>query len=56
MKKSLYKRMERNTSAWDLTSACRCFMINNKNQRKLRKELRSMSRKSINRFVMKEPW
>jgi hypothetical protein len=54
MKKSLYKRMERNTSAWDLTASCRAFVFNNKNRRKLRKELRRKSRKAINRFMMKE--
>lgn len=54
MKKSLYKRMEKNTCAWDLTASCRQFVFNNANRRKLRRELRRKSRKAINRFVMKE--
>ena len=54
MRKSLYKRIERNTAAWDLTASCRALVFNNKNRRKLRKELRRKSRKAINRFVNKE--
>ncbi len=54
MKNNLYRRMEKDTAAWDLTAGCRCFIINNKNQRKLRKQLRRKSRKAINRFFNKE--
>ena len=54
MKKSFYKRMEKNTCAWDLTAACRKFTFHNKSRRKLRKELRRKSRKAINRFMEKE--
>ena len=54
MKKSLYKRMEKNTVAWDLTASCRQYVFNNKNRRKLRRELRRKSRKAINRFFNKE--
>ena len=54
MKKSLYKRMEKNTAAWDLTASCRQFVCNNKNRRKLRRELRRKSRKAIDRFIFNE--
>ena len=54
MKNNLYKRMEHNTDAWDLTASCRAIVFNNKNRRKLRRELRRKSRKAINRFMMKE--
>lgn len=50
MRKSLYKRMEKNTTAWDLTASCRKYLVNNENQRKLRKVLRRKARKAINRF------
>ena len=50
MRKGLYKRMEKNTTAWDLTASCRALVFNNKNRRKLRKELRRKSRKAINQF------
>ena len=53
MKCNLYRRMERDTDAWDLTAGCRKYIINNKNQRKLRRELRRKSRKAINRFFNK---
>lgn len=53
MKKALYKRMEKNTTAWDLTASCRKYVFNNKNRRKLRRELRRKSRKAINRFINK---
>ena len=54
MKNNLYRRMERDTAAWDLTAGCRKYIINNKNQRKLRKELRRKARKAINRFFNKD--
>jgi len=54
MKNNLYRRMERNTAAWDLTADCRKYIYNNKNQRKLRRELRRKSRKAINRFFNKD--
>ena len=54
MKSNLYRRMEKNTAAWDLTPSCRQYVFNNKNRRKLRRELRRKSRKAINRFIMKE--
>lgn len=50
MKNNLYRRMEHNTAAWDLTPSCRQYVFNNKNRRKLRKELRRKARKAINRF------
>lgn len=54
MKNNLYRRMEHNTAAWDLTSSCRQYVFNNKNRRKLRRELRRKSRKAINRFMLNE--
>ncbi len=54
MKNNLYRRIERNTAAWDLTAGCRKYIINNKNQRKLRKELRRKARKAIDRFFNKD--
>lgn len=54
MKNNLYRHIERNTAAWDLTASCRKYIINNENQRKLRKELRRKARKAINRFVYKD--
>lgn len=50
MKSNLYRRVEKNTAAWDLTASCRKYIINNKNQRQLRKKLRKMARKKINKF------
>lgn len=52
--KALYKRIDRETMAWDLNAGCRRFISNNKNQRKLRKELRRKARKAINRFMYNE--
>lgn len=54
MKSNLYRRMERDTAAWDLTAGCRKYVFNNKSQRKLRKELRRKSRKAIDRFFNKD--
>ena len=48
--KALYKRIDRETMAWDLNAGCRRFISNNKNQRKLRRKLRRMARKKINRL------
>lgn len=50
MKSNLYRRVEKNTAAWDLTTSCRKYIINNKSQRQLRKKLRKMARKKINKF------
>lgn len=54
MKSNFYRRMEHDTAAWDLTVGCRKYIINDKNQRKLRRELRRKSRKAINRFFNKD--
>lgn len=54
MKSNLYRRVERDTCAWDLTAGCRKYIINSKSQRKLRRELRRKSRKAINRFFYKD--
>lgn len=50
MKSNLYRRVEKNTAAWDLTAGCRKYIINSKSQRQLRKKLRKMARKKINKF------
>ena len=48
--KALFKRIDRETTAWDLNAGCRRYITNNKNQRNLRRKLRKMARKKINRF------
>lgn len=48
--RALYKRIDRETMAWDLDAGCRRFITNNKQQRELRRKLRRMARKKINRF------
>lgn len=54
MKKSLFKRIDRETSAWDLDAHCRRYISNSKQTRALRREMRKHARKRINRWVMKE--
>ena len=48
--KSIFKRIDRETAAWDLDAGCRRIIINNKSQRNLRRRLRRMARKKLNRF------
>ena len=48
--KSIFKRIDRETAVWDLDAGCRRIIANNKNQRNLRRKLRRMARKKINRF------
>lgn len=48
--RALYKRIDRETMAWDLNAGCRHFITNNKQQRELRRKLRRMARKKINKF------
>ena len=48
--KALYRRIDNETAAWDLNAGCRRYITNNKNQRNLRRKLRKMARKKINRF------
>ena len=48
--KALFKCIDRETTAWDLNAGCRRYISNNKNQRDLRRKLRRMARKKINRF------
>ena len=48
--KSIFKRIDRETTAWDLDAGCRRFTVNTKARRKLRKKLRRMARKKINKF------
>lgn len=54
MKPSLFKRIDRETSCWDLDAGCRRFVSNNKSTRKLRREMRKHARKRINRFLLSE--
>lgn len=46
--RSLYKRYDKNTTAWDLNAGCRSFITNNKTSRHLRKTLRKALRKKLN--------
>lgn len=48
--KSLYKRYDKNTTAWDLNASCCRFVINNKTSRNLRKTLRKALRKKLNKI------
>ena len=50
MKNNLYRRVEKNTAAWDLTAGTRKYIVNSKSQRNLRRKLRRMARKKINKF------
>jgi len=54
MKHSLFKRIDRETSCWDLDAGCRRYVSNSKSTRKLRREMRKHARKRINNFVIKE--
>lgn len=54
MKKMLYKRIDRETTAWDLDAGSRRWVFNNKRTRKLRREMRKHARKRIDRFMLKE--
>lgn len=54
MKKSLYKRIDHETSCWDLDAGCRHYVSNNKRTRKLRAEMRKHARKRIDRAYLKE--
>ena len=49
--RSLYKRYDRNTTAWDLNASCRRFVVNNKTSRALRKTLRKALRKKLNKTI-----
>jgi len=51
MKRGEFKRLDRETSCWDLDAGCRQFVSNNKSTRKLRKEMRKHARKRIDRKV-----
>lgn len=48
--RSLYKRYDKNTTAWDLNASCRRFITNNKTSRRLRKTLRKALRKKLNKI------
>ena len=48
--KSLYKRIDSETAAWDCDAHSRRYVSNNHFMRKMRKRLRRMARKRINKF------
>lgn len=48
--RSIFKRIDRETCAWDLDAGCRKFTSNTKSRCKLRRKLRRMARKKINKF------
>ena len=54
MKKSLFKRIDRETSCWDMDAGCRRYVSNNAATRKFRKEMRKHARKRIDRWAEKE--
>ena len=51
MKRGEFKRLDRETSCWDLDAGCRRFVSNNKSTLKFRKEMRKHARKRIDRKV-----
>lgn len=48
---SLYKKYDKNTTAWGLNASCRKFITNNKTSRHLRKTLRKVLRKKLNTII-----
>lgn len=54
MKKSIYKRIDRETSCWGLDASSRRYAYDTKRTREFRKEMRRHARKRINRFLLKE--
>lgn len=48
--RNFYKKLDTETAAWDLDAGCRHIVINNKSHRALRRKLRKMSRKKLDRF------
>lgn len=53
MKRGIYKLIDHETTCWDLNAGCRHIIINNKQTRQLRKEMRKHARKRINNWFMK---
>lgn len=51
MKRSIFKRIDRETACWDLDAGCRHIIISNKRTRKLRREMRKHARKRINKWM-----
>lgn len=50
--RGLYKKIDHETSAWDLNAKCNKYVNNSSNSRRqLKKKLRRMARKRINRFL-----
>ncbi len=54
MNRTLYKKYDCDTAAWDLNATCRKFTPNTKARRKLRKKLRRKLRKTLDKAL--EPW
>lgn len=55
MKKSLFKRVDHETSCWGLDASYRRYNFNNSYTRRFRKEMRRHARKRINNwFLVKE--
>lgn len=54
MNRNLSKKIDRNTSAWDLDANCRQIIITTTSRRNLRKLLRKQSRKTIERWMRHE--
>lgn len=48
--RALYKRIDTETTAWDLNAGCRNIVSNNKSHRALRRKLRKMARKKLNKL------
>ena len=53
MKKSMYKRIDRETTAWDMDAGSRRYVSNSKQMRAFRREMRKHARKVINRTMLK---
>lgn len=51
MKHSLFKRIDKETTCWDLDAGCRRYISNNKRTRAFRKEMRKHARKRIDRTM-----
>ena len=54
MKHSLFKRIDHETSCWDLDAGCRRYIFNTKSTRKLCREMRKHARKRINKWMLTE--
>lgn len=52
MKRNIFKLIDHATACWDLDAGCRHIIINNKQTRRLRKEMHKHARKRINKWMM----